>query len=213
MYLQLFHGRQNPHEQLEDWGAPGPVFGPLEYVHTTYGVDVKFTYADNSKRNGWLTVVDGLVYYDGFYYGDWSTSPALDQLEDRLAEFDQTKASPPLTEPTIDRDHLANLLTAINGFAHLAQDHAVDEEKRRHYLELLVEISSRATELYHQFFLLRLHGGIEPELIGPFDTEDQRDQQAIALRKENDEDVILAVDGPGESVRIEAYGHGFLNPE
>jgi hypothetical protein len=59
----------------------------------------------------------------------------------------------------------------------------------------------------------RLHGGIEPELLGLFATEDDRDTEAIALRKENDEDVILAVDGPAQSVRIEAYGADFLNQQ
>jgi hypothetical protein len=69
MYLELFHGRETPDQQLDDWGKPGPVIGPLEYVHITYGSDIKFGFNDKTKSDGWLIVVDGLVYYDRLFYG------------------------------------------------------------------------------------------------------------------------------------------------
>ena len=45
VWLRLFHGRNSADEQLDDWGFDGPTIGPLEYVHTTYGSDIKFAFA------------------------------------------------------------------------------------------------------------------------------------------------------------------------
>lgn len=93
------------------------------------------------------------------------------------------------------------------------EQNAGDPEKAQYYLQQLLEASERAAKLYRQYHVLRLHAGIEPEIIGPFDTEDERDLAAQLLRRENDEDVILALNGPGSSVAIEAYSAGFLNQE
>lgn len=41
VYLYLFHGRASIDQDMTDWGAEGPKIGPLSYVHTTYGSDVK----------------------------------------------------------------------------------------------------------------------------------------------------------------------------
>jgi hypothetical protein len=215
-YLQLFHGRTDPREQLNDWGSPGPVIGPLEYVHTTYATDVKFGFFDKSKSDGWLTIVDGLIYYDGVYYGDWSSFTNLPpELNARLIEFDHSKAVLPKTAPTptAETDNAADLLTALNGFAFLALHNAKAPADLQRYLEQILTASNRAVVLYHQFYVLRLHGGIEPELIGPFNTEDDRDDRAKELRKENDEDGILALDGPGSSIKIDAYSGGFFIDE
>ena len=126
-YIELFHGRTDPEEELEDWGSPGPIFGPLQFVHTTYACDIKFTYADESQRNGWLNVTEDFVYYDGVYYGDWSVFTELsDDLKERLVDFEQSKAESP----------------------------------------------------QNCWYLIRLHGGIEPEVIGPFPTEIERDERA-----------------------------------
>jgi len=59
-YLELFHGRKDPKEELEDWGSLGPIFGPLQFVHTTYACNIKFNYADESQRDGWLNVTERL---------------------------------------------------------------------------------------------------------------------------------------------------------
>src|SRR5262249_3344497 len=35
LYLRLYHGRNDPDQEMHDWGFPGPTFGPLScYVHT-----------------------------------------------------------------------------------------------------------------------------------------------------------------------------------
>ncbi len=35
LYLGLFHGRDDPNEQMRDWGFNGPTIGPLVWCHTT----------------------------------------------------------------------------------------------------------------------------------------------------------------------------------
>ena len=147
MYLELFHGRANADEQMDDWGLPGPVIGPLQYAHTTYATDLKFGFVDKSKSDGWLTVIDGLIYYDGVFYGDWSTFTDLpEDLRARIVEFDQTKAKAPA--PTdrgqaIRDDNLANMLTALNGFAFLAQQYASDPAKVQNYLQQIIEAAGQ----------------------------------------------------------------------
>lgn len=216
MYLQLFHGRTNPDQQMDDWGSAGPVIGPLNYVHTTYATNVQFGFADESKSAGWLTIIDGLIYYDGVFYGDWSTfAQELDEEHRaRLIEFDQAKAkTPEIPQPPATSDTLADLLTAISSFAFAAQERVAEPTTTAVYLQHIIEASEQATKLYHQYHILRLHGGIEPEVIGPFPTEDERDATAQDLRRENDVDVILAMNGTGSSVNIFAYSAGFLDPQ
>jgi len=119
--------------------------------------------------------------------------------------------TPPRASAEPVDESLSNILTALNGFVYLAQD--ASDSERAHYFELILEMAERAATLYHQFFVLRLHGGIEPELIGPFPNEDARDKAAQTLRRENDVDVILSLTGPGSSLTIDAYSSGFLNQE
>jgi hypothetical protein len=41
IYLKLMHGRDDPEQQMDDWGFDGPVLGPLEAVHFTYTTHVR----------------------------------------------------------------------------------------------------------------------------------------------------------------------------
>ena len=158
-YIELFHGRTDPKEELEDWGSPGPIFGPLQFVHTTYACHIKFNYADESQRHGWLNVTEDFVYYDGVYYGDWSVFTELsDDLKERLVDFEQSKAEPPES----------------------------------------------------CWYLIRLHGAIEPEIIGPFPTQLERDGRARELRRENDVDVIVQLNSTDPNVAVNAYSAGYL---
>lgn len=100
VYLHLFHGRNTVDEEMDDWGFNGPTIGPLDYVHTTYATDVKFELpydlarqffpAEAARHAAWcknlkrpvdesnidiaLPIVEGLLVYEGKYYGDWSVS-------------------------------------------------------------------------------------------------------------------------------------------
>lgn len=68
LYIHLFHGRKTVDEDMNDWGDDGPIIGPVDYFHLTYGNDIKLgddlchLHIDNT----------GLLYFDGMYYGDFS---------------------------------------------------------------------------------------------------------------------------------------------
>ena len=88
-YLMLWHGRENPDDDLSTWGEDGPIFGPFPYFHMTYNCDIKFSEDDGHD----LSVIEDLVYYDGVYYGDWSFVDELDDRDlHRLIPFDPAKA-------------------------------------------------------------------------------------------------------------------------
>ncbi|HET6525036.1 hypothetical protein [Sphingopyxis sp.] len=110
LYLHLYHGRKDPHENLEDWGSEGPVIGPLAYLHTTYMCDVKFAAAPDvmecffpAVMTEWrarglsnvagplcdwrLTVFNDYIEYDGIYYGDWTVFVATPgEVDERFAK-------------------------------------------------------------------------------------------------------------------------------
>jgi hypothetical protein len=98
VYLILIHGRSDPDENMDDWGANGPVLGPFDYVHTTYAADVKVTGsvgADGKEFEDSLYIINNLLYYDGVYYGDWSVTSKLGLDDDQSpAAFDSTKTKP-----------------------------------------------------------------------------------------------------------------------
>lgn len=96
VYLHLFHGRDTIDQEMEDWGETGPAIGPLDYVHTTYGAEVKFAcephimhefFPDVIKEwieKGYsnalgpcdhhLSITEGMIEHQGKFYGDWSVS-------------------------------------------------------------------------------------------------------------------------------------------
>ena len=89
IYLMLWHGRKHPDEELSTWGENGPVFGPFPFFHMTYNLEIKLSQKDCHR----LSIVHGLVYYDGMYYGDWSFFDNLDNgHRSRLITFDPNKA-------------------------------------------------------------------------------------------------------------------------
>ena len=68
LYVELFHGRTNPDQGMDDWGFQGPVLGPFEEVHVTYTNIFRLLY-----KNVWylLPLLDDMVDYKHNYYGDW----------------------------------------------------------------------------------------------------------------------------------------------
>lgn len=67
IYINLFHGRTDPEQNLEDWGTEGPILGPFKYCHITYlGGFLKL--GDDMVLN----CFEDMVYYDGVFYGDFS---------------------------------------------------------------------------------------------------------------------------------------------
>ena len=98
VYLELFHGRADPDQDMDDWGEPGPVFGPFKFVHTTYATHVRLGADADDPQD--LHVIKDMVYYDGMWYGDWSVFPASTfraepALKARHQSFDAKKAAVP----------------------------------------------------------------------------------------------------------------------
>ena len=94
LFLALFHGRHHPEEQLDDWGFDGPMF-EITHFHSAYGETMNFTAADGEEHD--LHFVEGMVHYDGKYYGDWAIhldDPSDPSIKLRLQPFDSEKSDP-----------------------------------------------------------------------------------------------------------------------
>jgi hypothetical protein len=70
--IHLFHGRTNPDQDLNDWGLNGPTLGPFHSFYVTYLST--FRIITGEEEAGEFSVIDGMIYYDGVYYGDWTIS-------------------------------------------------------------------------------------------------------------------------------------------
>lgn len=102
VYLELFHGRNNPNQNLDDWGEEGPVFGPLNWVHTTYRYHIKLG-VPGHEGMAELFLFDDMIYYNGVYYGDWS-----------IFSTDTFRSSANLRKRRVQYDHaLSELPTGI----------------------------------------------------------------------------------------------------
>ena len=95
LYIRLFHGRSDPEQDMDDWGSDGPVFGPCQFVHTTYSSLVRLGSGDGSCDE--LFTVEDMLYYDGVYYGDWSIfdEQTLRNGKYKATTFEQPKADLP----------------------------------------------------------------------------------------------------------------------
>jgi hypothetical protein len=93
--FRLFHGRVNRSQQLDYWGMDGPVF-PATFVHTTYGQHIRLGGPEHGETHLELYVgQDGLVYYDGIWYGDWTVFPPEAEPDLPISVCDQSKADIP----------------------------------------------------------------------------------------------------------------------
>lgn len=68
MELNLFHGRQDPGQPMDDWGFEGPTLRSVKRLHGTYGnLQVEFETAEDcqvaKRQTGW----DDGVYVDSLY--------------------------------------------------------------------------------------------------------------------------------------------------
>lgn len=104
VYLELFHGRKSLKQNMDDWGDEGPIFGPYQWVHTTYNSEIKLgpDWEENEGGPAVLHIVDDCVYYNGMYYGDWSVTSreVIDgdsRLKGRIEKFEFNKAKTKIT--------------------------------------------------------------------------------------------------------------------
>lgn len=79
LYLALFHGRDDPAQDMDEWGFNGPVIGPLRYLHTTYVSNLKLDFASWGAMRRYfedgdpvLWLKEDMIEYQGKYYGDWT---------------------------------------------------------------------------------------------------------------------------------------------
>jgi hypothetical protein len=79
VYLKLLHGRDDPNQQMDDWGFYGPTLGPFEAVHFTYATHVRCFPAgsDGDSEAVELCFFDDLLVYDGKYYGDFEIAASF----------------------------------------------------------------------------------------------------------------------------------------
>jgi hypothetical protein len=94
MFIFLFHGRKTIGENLESRGEDGPTFevGGKGYVHTTYASEMKWVTPTGIYAVLSINTTEGLAYYDGMWYGDWSVyGPTARPL--KIDEFDEDKAT------------------------------------------------------------------------------------------------------------------------
>lgn len=93
LYLELYHGRKNPDQDLEDWGFDGPIIGPLEHMTFTYLNVIRVFFTKESiakacgfegKDDNWITFEDDLLVFQGNYYGDFSL---IDLTKDKVKEM------------------------------------------------------------------------------------------------------------------------------
>jgi hypothetical protein len=70
LYLQLYHGRTDPDQQMDDWGSTGPTFGPLACVVHTYLTTIRLRGENDHEL--WLRHHDDMTVWQGAYFGDIS---------------------------------------------------------------------------------------------------------------------------------------------
>lgn len=92
VFIDLYHGRKDPDEDMKDWGTMGPVF-EVDMCNFLYGNKIRLMKDNNII--GFLLVVDGLIYYDGVYYGEVSITGGdpTDADPMRIVPFDPEKAN------------------------------------------------------------------------------------------------------------------------
>lgn len=103
LYLALFHGRDNVDDQPEDWGFNGPMIGPIEYAHTTYGGEIKIkfeTHEDWVKYFPNEKPVIGIRFAAGFLYSR-SAAPSLSWVR---ANLEEAKKHPAIGEILYDTE-------------------------------------------------------------------------------------------------------------
>ena len=80
VHLYLFHGRDSIGQDMDNWGSEGATIGPLSYVHTTYGSEVKIR-GSRAMLEKFFPSTD-IHFHDGHgehaiqLVGDWSVCGA-----------------------------------------------------------------------------------------------------------------------------------------
>lgn len=60
------------------------------------------------------------------------------------------------------------------------------------------------------WYIIKVHGGIEPELAGPYRTEEARDKAAKRFCKSDDSNSVFWLDAPADDVKVGAYSNKYI---
>ena len=94
IYLNLFHGRLDPKQDMDEIGFFGPVLGPFPYLHYTYGtinpISPMIT-IDNTEYDFPDWDEHGLIPFLGSYYGDLSIFPEGDMDDPVMKKLTETQ--------------------------------------------------------------------------------------------------------------------------
>jgi hypothetical protein len=71
VFIHLLHGRDDPDQDMTDWGFAGPLLGPFEAVHFTYREHIRCIEDAHKGTELELRFHEDLLVYAGKYYGDF----------------------------------------------------------------------------------------------------------------------------------------------
>lgn len=72
IYIHLFQGRTDIDQDLEERGSDGPLLGPFDSIHTTFDSHKRVLLLGDSEQWIELLTTEGMIYYDGIFYSDFS---------------------------------------------------------------------------------------------------------------------------------------------
>ena len=76
MIMELYHGRTDPNQNMEDWGSQGPLL-LVDGATVTYGDSVRIKFTDQVDYEFLKDFLhEDLFFFDGVYYGDFAFIPA-----------------------------------------------------------------------------------------------------------------------------------------
>lgn len=73
MFIELFHGRLTPDMDMEDWGKPGPIIGPVDVILGTYLQGLRWVHGKfpgPHNTDVFVPICDDLIMCGDMLYGD-----------------------------------------------------------------------------------------------------------------------------------------------
>ncbi|HUX15114.1 MAG TPA: hypothetical protein VMW52_01490 [Phycisphaerae bacterium] len=71
VFVHLFHGRDDPDQDMDEWGEDGPLIGPFHGVHTTYRDHIKGVVDGDAVWTASIAPHEDMIFFRGKWYGDW----------------------------------------------------------------------------------------------------------------------------------------------
>jgi len=81
VFIHLLHGRDDPEQDMPDWGFTGPILGPFEAVHFTYKEHIRGIADAGTGAEIELGFHGDLLVHDGKFYGDFEICGGHDERD------------------------------------------------------------------------------------------------------------------------------------